>query len=138
MDGWDGYLASRDRVTRGWVDAGVRNAVVLTGDVHAHYAADVKLDWNDPASSPTVGTELVCSSVTSGGDGNDTSDQVQLRLNPHIKLHSRRRGYVRTKFTAREMRADFRTLPYVRTAGAGATTLKSFVVEDRNPGLNPV
>ncbi|GAB2994555.1 alkaline phosphatase D family protein [Saccharothrix stipae] len=138
MDSWDGYLASRDRVTRGWVDAKVRNAVVLTGDVHAAYAADIKADWNDPASSRTVGTELVCTSVTSGGDGNDTVDQVQLRLNPHIKLHSRRRGYVRTKFTAGEMRADFRALPYVRTAGAEATTLKSFVVEDRNPGLHSI
>jgi alkaline phosphatase D len=138
MDSWDGYLASRDRVTRGWVDAEVRNAVVLTGDVHAAYAADIKEDWNDPASSRTVGTELVCTSVTSGGDGNDTVDEVQLRNNPHIKLHSRRRGYVRTKFTARELRADFRSLPQVRTAGAQATTLKSFVVEDRNPGLNPV
>ena len=83
-----------------------------------------------------MGTELVCTSVTSGGDGNDTVDEVQLRLNPHIKLHSRRRGYVRTKFTAREVRADFRALSHVRTAGAEATTLKSFVVEDRNPGLN--
>ncbi|GGP58498.1 alkaline phosphatase D family protein [Saccharothrix coeruleofusca] len=138
MDSWDGYLASRDRVTRGWVDAKVRNAVVLTGDVHAHYAADIKQDWNDPASSRTVGTELVCTSVTSGRDGNDTVDEVQLRLNPHIKLHSRRRGYVRTKFTAREMRADFRVLPQVSTPGAEASTLKSFVVEDRNPGLNPV
>ncbi|MFT7836476.1 alkaline phosphatase D family protein [Saccharothrix sp. BKS2] len=137
MDSWDGYLASRDRVTRGWVDAKVRNAVVLTGDVHAAYAADIKADWDDPASR-TVGTELVCTSVTSGGDGNDTSDEVQLRNNPHIKLHSRRRGYVRTRFTARELRADFRSLPHVRTAGAPATTLKSFVVEDRRPGLNAV
>ncbi|QFZ23418.1 alkaline phosphatase D family protein [Saccharothrix syringae] len=137
MDSWDGYLASRDRVTRGWVDAKVRNAVVLTGDVHAAYAADIKADWDDPASR-TVGTELVCTSVTSGGDGNDTADEVQLRNNPHIKLHSRRRGYVRTKFTAGELRADFRALPYVRTPGAEATTLKSFVVEDRNPELNAV
>ncbi|MBW4716029.1 alkaline phosphatase D family protein [Saccharothrix obliqua] len=138
MDAWDGYLASRDRVTRGWVDARVRNTVVLTGDVHAAYAADVKADWHDPASSRTVGTELVCSSITSGGDGNDTSDEVQLRLNPHIKMHSRRRGYVRTRFSAREMRVDFRALPHVSKPGAEATTLKSFVVEDRNPGLNPV
>ncbi|MEJ2857683.1 MULTISPECIES: alkaline phosphatase D family protein [unclassified Saccharothrix] len=138
MDSWDGYLASRDRITRGWVEAGVRNTVVLTGDVHAAYAADIKADWADPASSRTVGTELVCTSVTSGGDGNDTVDQTQLRLNPHIKLHSRRRGYVRTRFTAAEMRVDFRSLPFVRQPGAEATTLKSFVVEDRNPGLNAV
>ena len=70
MDSWDGYAASRDRITRGWVDAGVRNPVVLTGDVHAHWADELKLDYTDPTSR-TVGTELVCSSITSTGDGAD-------------------------------------------------------------------
>src|SRR5690606_6897240 len=46
QDAWDGYVASRERITRGWVDAGVRNAVVLTGDVHAHWAGDLKLDYD--------------------------------------------------------------------------------------------
>ena len=54
MDSWDGYVASRDRITRGWVDARVRNPVVLTGDVHAHWASDLKLDYDDPTSR-TVG-----------------------------------------------------------------------------------
>ena len=71
MDAWDGYVASRDRITRGWLDAGVRNPVVLTGDVHAHWASELKLDYDDPTSR-TVGTELVCSSITSGGDGADS------------------------------------------------------------------
>lgn len=38
MDGWDGYAASRRRIAQGWVDANVRNAVVLTGDVHRNWA----------------------------------------------------------------------------------------------------
>lgn len=50
MDGWDGYAASRRRITQGWTDAKVRNAVVLTGDVHRHWANDVKVDYKDPAS----------------------------------------------------------------------------------------
>ncbi len=50
MDAWDGYVASRDRITRGWVDARVRNPVVLTGDVHAHWASDLKLNYDDPTS----------------------------------------------------------------------------------------
>ncbi len=67
QDAWDGYVASRDRITHGWVSAGVRNPIVLTGDVHAHWASDRKLNYDDP-SSPTVGAELVCSSITSGGN----------------------------------------------------------------------
>ena len=68
MDGWDGYAASRRRITQGWVDADVRNAVVLTGDVHRNWANDLKVDYKDPAS-PVVGSELVCTSITSTGNG---------------------------------------------------------------------
>ncbi len=48
MDGRDGYAASRRRITQGWVDSNVRNAVVLTGDVHRNWANDVKVDYKDP------------------------------------------------------------------------------------------
>ena len=41
-DAWDGYAANRDRVSPGCVDSPVRNAVVLTGDVHSHWAAEVR------------------------------------------------------------------------------------------------
>jgi len=68
MDGWDGYASSRRRITQGWVDANVRNAVVLTGDVHRNWANDLKVDYKDPAS-PVVGSELVSTSITSTGNG---------------------------------------------------------------------
>ncbi|WP_328344086.1 alkaline phosphatase D family protein [Micromonospora sp. NBC_00421] len=137
MDAWDGYLASRDRITRGWVNAGVRNPVVLTGDVHAHWAADLKLDYTDPAAR-TVGTELVCSSVTSGGDGFDSASGSHpwLRTNPHLRFQNDLRGFVRTTITPAQLTADFMVLPYVSRAGAPAYARASFVVEDRVPGLH--
>ena len=102
MDSWDGYAASRDRITRGWVDAGVRNPVVLTGDVHAHWADELKLDYADPTSR-TVGTELVCSSITSTGDGADVVGGAHpwAAWNPHLRFYNNQRGYVRTTITAR-------------------------------------
>ena len=57
----------------------MRNAVVLTGDVHAHWAADVVERPGDP-SSRSVATELVTSSITSGGDGSDTRADVDAVL----------------------------------------------------------
>ncbi|WFE67219.1 alkaline phosphatase D family protein [Micromonospora sp. WMMD714] len=137
MDAWDGYLASRDRITRGWVAAGVRNPVVLTGDVHAHWAADLKLDYLDPAAR-TVGTELVCSSVTSGGDGFDSASGSHpwLRTNPHLRFQNDLRGFVRTTITPAQLSADFMVLPYVSRPGAPAYPRASFVVEDRVPGLH--
>ena len=139
MDSWDGYAASRDRITRGWLDAGVRNPVVLTGDVHAHWADDLKLDYTDPTSR-TVGTELVCSSITSTGDGVDVASGQHpwAAWNPHLRFYNNQRGYVRTQITQDAMTADFRVLPYVTRPGAAAHTRASFVIEDRVPGLNQI
>ncbi len=137
MDAWDGYVASRDRITRGWVEAGVRNLVVLTGDVHEHWAADLKLDYDDPEAR-TVGSELVCSSITSGGDGADAPAQSHpwMAHNPHLRFHNNLRGYVRTTVTPEHVRADFRCVDMVSRPGAEAFTRATFVVHDREPGLH--
>ncbi|HEX7824747.1 MAG TPA: alkaline phosphatase D family protein, partial [Mycobacterium sp.] len=138
-DAWDGYTANRDRVVDGIVDSPVRNAVILTGDVHSHWAADVRKRPDDPAAR-LVATELVTTSITSGGDGSDTRDEIDAIRpeNPDIRYFNNRRGYVRTRITPDEVRADFRVLPYVSTPGAPALTGASFVVADRDPTLHPV
>lgn len=137
QDAWDGYVASRERIVQGWLDAGVRNPVVLTGDVHAHWASDIKLDFDDP-TGPTVGSELVCTSITSGGDGEDSdpSDHPFLQINPHLRFYNNQRGYVRTRITPERMEADFVRLPYVQRPGAEASVRASFTIEDRVPGLH--
>lgn len=135
MDAWDGYVASRERIMRGWLDAGVRNLVVLTGDVHAHWADDLKLDWSDPTSR-TVGSELVCSSITSGGDGADSVGHPWFAHNPHLRFYNNQRGYVLTRITPAALEADFRVVPYVSRPGAPVYTRASFVIEDRVPGLH--
>ena len=136
-DAWDGYPANRDRVIRGLTNSPVRNAVVLTGDVHSHWAAEVRENFDDP-SSRVVATELVTSSITSGGDGSDTRDDIDSVLpeNPHVRYFSNRRGYVRTRITTDELRADFRVLPFVSRLGAKAHTGASFVVPDKDAALH--
>jgi alkaline phosphatase D len=133
-DSWDGYKQSRNRVLAGIRRA--RNAVVLTGDVHQHYAADLKADYADP-NSPIVASELVATSITSGGDGNDNVQDAALRENPWIRFNANRRGYVRCTMTKKQYLAEFRTLPYVSTPGAPAQTKAAFVLQDGQPGLQP-
>ncbi len=137
MDAWDGYAASRDRITKGWVDAGVRNPVVLTGDVHAHWASELKLDYDDPTTK-SVGTELVCSSITSGGNGADSQATAHpwLGWNPHLKFQNNLRGYVNTTITPDDLSADFRCLNQVKTPDEPAFTRATFVIEDRVATLN--
>ncbi|MGE4362804.1 MAG: alkaline phosphatase D family protein, partial [Mycolicibacterium sp.] len=135
-DAWDGYVANRDRITTGIANSPVRNAVLLTGDVHAHWAAEVYERAGDPLSR-RVATELVTTSISSGGDGSDTRADVDEILpdNPHIRYFSNRRGYVRTRITPDELRADFRTVPYVTSPGAPVQVGASFRIPDRLPQL---
>ena len=136
-DAWDGYTANRDRIVAGLVDSPVRNAVVLTGDVHSHWAAEVHERFDDPAS-PAVATELVTTSISSGGDGSDTRDEnsAVLAENPHIRYCTNRRGYVRTRITLDELRVDFRVVPFVSRSDAPVHTGASFVVPDGERALH--
>lgn len=135
MDAWDGYPASRQRITQGWVDAGVRNPVVLTGDVHAHWGSDLFLDYADPTTP--VGSEFVTTSITSGGDGYDDPDGAHPWAddNPNLTFWTNLRGYVSTTITPQAMTVDYRCLPRVTTPGAEVFTRRSYVVEDRVRGM---
>jgi alkaline phosphatase D len=134
MDGWDGYAASRRRITQGWVDAKVRNAVVLTGDVHRNWANNVKVDYKNP-DAPVVGSELVCTSVTSTGNGTGSVTDPTMAWNEHLKFFNDQRGYVRTTITKDSMKADFRVLDYVAAPGSPVSTKASFQIHDGVPGL---
>jgi alkaline phosphatase D len=139
LDSWDGYAGNRDRIIAGLRHSPVRNAVVLTGDIHSHWAAEVRERFDDP-SSASVGTELVTSSITSGGDGSETDPHVTAILaeNPHIRFFNNRRGYVRTRITPSELRADFQVVPFVSRPDAAVQTRASFLVPDREPTLHPI
>jgi alkaline phosphatase D len=135
-DPWDGYVADRNRLLAAVQDRGVRNMVVITGDRHQNYAWDLKRDYADP-TSPTVASEFVGTSITSGGDGADTTPEAQgfLAANPHMKFINTQRGYVRVNVNRERWQSDFRVLPYVQKPGAPVATRASFVVEDRVPGV---
>ena len=135
-DGWDGYAASRRRITQGWVDAKVRNAVVLTGDAHRHWANELKIDFKDPAS-PVVGSELVSTSVTSGGNGSGDPFHPIMAWNPHLRFFNNQRGYVNTRITKDFLRADFRVLDFVSLPGSPVSTKASFQINDTVPRLEP-
>ena len=139
MDAWDGYLGSRDRILGFIAERRIANPIVISGDVHNNWLADLKADFSDP-DSPTVGTEFVGTSITSGGDGADTNPRAQgiVAENPHIKFFNGQRGYVRCVLTPESFRADYRVLPFVSRRGAPIETRASFVVENGRPGAQRV
>lgn len=136
MGTWEGYSASRDRVLGGLADRGVDNLVVLTGDVHNHFAGDLKRDFADPGS-PVVGTEFVTSSISSGGDGVDQSDfhRTVLAEGPHVRFANGQRGYLACRIAPDGWTTDFRVADRVETPGGTVSTRASFVVEAGQPGV---
>lgn len=130
-DGWDGYPAARARLLAAL--SAKPNPVVLGGDVHQFNVADLKLDFDDPAS-PVVASEFVGTSISSQGWPQDKLNEY-LPDNPHMKLmESRFRGYVRVDVSAKEARFDLRAMRTVKEPGAGCWTHATFVVEDGRAG----
>jgi alkaline phosphatase D len=135
MDQWSGYEEPRNRIMQYLNRRRPSNPIVISGDIHSNWVADLKLDWSD-SHSPTVGTEFVGTSITSGGDGSDTVPAVEAYLpeNPHVHFYNNQRGYVRCMVTPQTWRADYRVLPYVSKPGASVQTRATFVVENGRPG----
>ncbi len=111
-DQWDGYQPARNRVydviKGSAVSPPVKNVVVLTGDIHSSWAADLTPDPNNPDTAtggynPLIGqgslaVEFVGTSVSSPGVDTDTTGAIANALqqsNPHFKyINLTRRGYM--------------------------------------------
>jgi alkaline phosphatase D len=64
-DQWDGYTVERRAVLEHLADQNITDTVFLTGDIHSAWACDLPTNPGTYPLSTTVGTELVCTSVTS-------------------------------------------------------------------------
>ena len=137
MDVWDGYPAARQRLYSRIKETKAQNPIVISGDVHVHYGADLKLDFADPKSE-VIASEFTNSSVSAGGDGAEVAANWEaLRgANPHIRYHSARRGYIACTATPATMRADFRILERVTAPDQPIRTGGSLVVEAGKRGAN--
>lgn len=88
MDSWASYEVPRQRMLSRM--AGLGNVIVLTGDEHQNFVGDLV------HKDKVVGTEIVSTSISSGGDGSDLrpgSEQF-MAFNPELKFVNDQRGYV--------------------------------------------
>jgi alkaline phosphatase D len=133
-DGWDGYAPARQRLLDAVAASPVRDTLVLSGDVHAFWAADLKREF-DAAGSPTVASEFVGGSITSQGPP-EARVQAQVARNPHIRYgHSGRHGYAHVALDAKAARIAFRAVDTVKSPQSGISALQFFAVEAGKPGV---
>ncbi len=135
MDQWNGYAVARKRFLEFLHQQKPSNPVVITGDIHSNWVADLKLDF-DREDSPVVGTEFVGTSISSGGDGADVTANTAAALseNPHIKFFNGQRGYVRCSITPERWQTDYRVVPMISKPDAPISTRASFIVESGRLG----
>jgi alkaline phosphatase D len=132
-DGWDGYPAARQRLLDSIAQAKLGGTVVLGGDVHAHYVASLKADFNDERSA-TLASEFCGTSITSRSFPQARIDEA-LRHNPHVHLgRGDRRGAVVFDLDERRLHANLLGVDNDQLADSPVSTLASFVVEAGRPG----
>jgi alkaline phosphatase D len=135
-DAWDGYPAARHRLLDLLADGACTNPVVLGGDVHSFWVADLKPNFSD-AAAPAVASEFVTTSITSQPPPEERI-QATLRENPHIHYATgSRRGYLRLTLTPEQLTAELRAVADVRDRNTPCETMSAFIVEDGIAGPKP-
>ncbi len=107
---------------------------MITGDVHQNWAADLLRDFSTRRRRSSA-REFIGTSISTRGDGADTSNAARLTENPWIKFNNSAARLRAVALDQNICKADYRVVPYVKRPGAPITTKQSFVVEAGNPGL---
>ncbi|MEM7609499.1 MAG: alkaline phosphatase D family protein [Myxococcota bacterium] len=135
LDQWDGYRQVRARLFDAFESAG--DVVVLTGDIHSHWALELTRDPNDPevydpaTSRGSVGVEFVTSAVTSSGvpgAGSALTD-ILFDNNPHMRyINLSLRGYTLVDVTAARTQTDYVVIDGIGPFQGEQTVERSFTV----------
>ncbi|MGB1926169.1 MAG: alkaline phosphatase D family protein [Rubripirellula sp.] len=135
MDQWPGYEFSRRRLLRFLHERSVPNPVVLTGDIHVNWVNDLQLDFEDP-NSVSVATELVGTSMTSGGNGGKPIAEYERARdqNSFVRWYNSNRGYVSCSVTPADWITKFQVTPYVDRLGSPMHTAATFRIQSGKAG----
>lgn len=133
-DGWDGYPAARQRLMDSLAARKPANPVVISGDVHASYVANLRAQ-PERGDSPVVAAEFCGTSITSQGP-DAKRVQALLDANPDVRFgEGSKRGYVLVNAKQDRMVVDYRVVETVKVKDAKISTLASFTVTGGKAGI---
>lgn len=137
-DGWGGFAPARQRLIDMMAQRRRESqSVVIGGDMHGFWAADVRTDYANP-NSETVACEFVGGSVTSKSYNFERFTRI-LPANPHIKFFDdRTNGYGLVDVRADRMEVKLRHTDSTWRRDSTFSNLKSYVVERGNPSATEV
>lgn len=136
-DSWDGYVADRNRLLDHIATEEIPDVVVITGDIHSHWVADLEADFGNPLS-PAIATEFVGTSIASSGLPEGSNAAVRALLaptNPHIRyVEGERRGLALVELSMDRWRTTYRVVDDPQDPRSGATTLTEWEVQRGTAG----
>jgi alkaline phosphatase D len=133
-DGWDGYALARSRLLGSLAERRIGGAVVLGGDVHTHYVADLKADFDNPRS-PTLASEFCGTSISSLSIA-QARLETTLPLNPHIHYgRADQRGYIAFTLDAKRLDARLMAVADALDPASPVSVAARFSVEAGRPGI---
>lgn len=117
-DMWDGYPDSRAALFDQLRDERIPDTVILTGDIHSAWAADLTADpfapnYDAKSGKGSLAVELVTTSITSPGPGGDAAAIAARERGitsnmPHIQyVNMRQRGYLIVDLDTERARAEW-------------------------------
>lgn len=128
-DGWGGYPAARQRLIDSMRTTGLKNPVVLGGDVHQNWVGHILPDYRRP-DSPPVGVEFCGTSITSRNRASDAEVAKILQQSPYfVFANARYRGYGIVDITQQNLTTTLRAVELIRNPDSIVFTLASFAVE---------
>ncbi|MBD8064507.1 alkaline phosphatase D family protein [Devosia sp. PTR5] len=128
-DGWDHYRSGRERLLESVRAANRSNPLVIGGDLHAFYAADVRT-----ADGDLVASEFVTGSITSDPPAAEALDTVMAE-NPHIRFgDASRHGYSLLHLAPEQARVELVAVDR-KDPEATASIFEEFEVLDGVPGV---
>ena len=135
-DGWSGYGPARERLLGVLAERRIPGALVLGGDVHAHYVADLAAPAGGSAAR-VVATEFCGTSISSNGMAQKRLD-AELPNHPHIRYgRSEERGYVLLDIQADCTLATLRAVERPDDVDSPVRVSATFAVAQDRPGAQP-
>jgi alkaline phosphatase D len=142
-DQWDGYSAERKEILSYAIAKGVKNLVVLSGDIHTFIAGNVTTTGG--ITGQAAGTELVGGSVTSLGLSEflgvppATLEALRKAADPHtIYADFVKKGYCVVTVNSHELIGEFKAAATTQTPTSPTSTIARFRVANGVPKIQQI
>ena len=136
VDQWDGYPAARSRLLDSIYQAGLPNVIVLTGDIHAGGAADLRLP-DASIEGEIVAHEIVGPGISSPGLG-AIANGIDPSAFGLAYANFADNGYVRCTVTPEKWTSEFVVVDTIQTETSPASVDATVEVVAGTPGITRI